>query len=274
MARSSPRGGCGCLPLVLLTILVALYSQFQGGTGGRRQIERTVIDGVNPRRPPVSGDLPEYVIDQPGRAQDSFGTGFAVDRRGRWLTAQHVVDGCDRLGLALGPGRAEQSFRVVESASADAALIEDGLPATDALPLAPRVPPVGSVGYHMGFPGGEPAVIESRLIGAANALRGEGGRAEPTLAWAEEARFPEFDTTLSGISGGPTLDADGRVVGVNSAGSDRRGRVLTTRPDALRLLAGSDEGVARPIAGPGDAVQRFESWLANGTIRQIYCDVD
>lgn len=127
MARSA-RGGCGCLPLILLVILVALYSQFQGGPAGDRRIERSVVEGGNPRRPPAEGDLPEYVIDQPGRAQDSFGTSFAVDRRGRWLTAQHVVDGCDRLGLATGPRSLEESFRVVESAGADVALIEDGVP--------------------------------------------------------------------------------------------------------------------------------------------------
>jgi len=274
VARSR-RGGCGVLPLVLLIALVWLYNQFDTTPAGdRRRIERSVVDGGNPRRPPIASDT-DYVIEQPTRAQDSVGTGFAIDRRGRWLTAQHVVDGCDRLGIATGPQSAEESFRVVESGSADAALIEDGLPAPEALALADETPRAGATGYHMGFPANTPAIVQSILIGEANTLRGAGGRAEPTLAWAEEARFPDFDHALSGISGGPTLDAGGRVVGVNSAGSDRRGRVLTTRPDVLRVLAGSGgAGTATPIDGPEDAVRRFRQWLSDGVIRQIVCDVD
>ncbi len=126
----------------------------------------------------------------------------------------------------------------------------------------------------MGYPGGVPAIVVSELIGEATVRRGN--RGEPTLAWAEIQRIPEFSGMLSGISGGPTLDMDGRVVGVNSAGSERRGRVLTTRPDVLLTLAGTSAGSAPafPIDSEVDAAARFQSYLSAGAIRVAICDVD
>lgn len=99
------------------------------------------------------------------------------------------------------------------------------------------------------------------------------------LAWAEHGRIPMGDGTLSGISGGPVFAEDGHVVGVNSAATDRRGRILTTAPDAMmRLVVASravgDRPVAYPFLDMADAQARFESWLAQGVIRRIFCDVD
>jgi hypothetical protein len=69
------------------------------------------------------------------------------------------------------------------------------------------------------------------------------------------------------------------VVGVNSASTDRRGRILTTAPDAVARLtrasgAVDDRPVAYPFAGSADAESRFAAWLDEGVIRRIYCDVD
>src|SRR3546814_2313526 len=93
------------------------------------------------------------------------------------------------------------------------------------------------------------------------------------------ARIPMGDGTLSGISGGPVFAEDGHVVGVNSAATDRRGRILTTAPDAMmRLVVASRAAGERPVAYPfldlADAHARFQSWLAQGVIRRIFCDVD
>ncbi|MGH6780580.1 MAG: S1 family peptidase, partial [Sphingomonadaceae bacterium] len=81
-----------------------------------------------------------------------------------------------------------------------------------------------------------------------------------------------------GISGGPTLDATGAVVGINSAASERRGRVLTTRPDAaINLVHAARRAHAaaptEPIAGMPDAIARFQTLSRAGAIRQVFCDV-
>lgn len=237
------------------------------------------FDPRSPRRPmPQWSDEAFVIEDRPGGPADSMGTAFAVDRDGAWLTAEHVTHDCSRIGLQDGEV-ARAVSRVVQSREADAALVRDGLPSDQSLPLSDRMPPPGSVGFHMGFPGGRPTLVVSELIGPASARRGRTQETQPVLAWAEVGRLPQGDDTLSGISGGPVFAEDGHVVGVNSAATDRRGRILTTAPDAMtRLVAASravnDQPVAYPFAGLTDAETRFASWLEQGVIRRIYCDVD
>ena len=237
------------------------------------------FDPRSPRRPmPQWSDEAFVIEDRPGGPADTMGTAFAINRDGAWLTAEHVTRDCSRIGLEEG-GIARAVSRVVESREADAALVRDGMPSDHALPLSDRMPTPGSVGFHMGFPAGRPTLIVSELIGAASARRGQTNETQPVLAWAEVGRLPEGDNTLSGISGGPVFAEDGHVVGVNSAATDRRGRILTTAPDAMvRLVAASrtvsERPVAYPFAGLADAEARFASWLEQGVIRRIYCDVD
>ncbi len=236
-------------------------------------------DPRSPRRPlPQWSDESFFIEERPGVPGDSMGTAFAVDRDGAWLTAEHVTHGCKRIGLEE-RGVARLVSRIIESREADAALVRDGLPSDHALPVSGHMPAPGSVGYHMGFPGGHPTLVISELIGAANARRGEAGESQPVLAWAERARIPIGDGTLSGISGGPVFAEDGHVVGVNSAATDRRGRILTTAPDAMiRLVTASRAVDERPVAYPfvdlTDAESRFGSWLSQGVIRRIFCDAD
>jgi len=272
----------GCLPWVLGAVIV--YIWIAGGEndfGGQRvEIEQfdPELDGRSPRRPlpQVAGE--SFIIEDSGPQQDSQGSAFSVDRDGIWLTAQHVTHGCDRLGL-VDNDRIELVGRVLESREADVSIIRDGPRSTAALPISVEPPQAGDYGYHMGFPAGNAAVVISRFMGAASASRGPGraGR-EPIYAWAEEARSPASNGPLGGISGGPTLDSYGRVVGVNSASTHRRGRVLTTDPNAMmRLIDASgdvdEQAVVSPLPGPQDAVRRFRQMLAIGTIRQVYCDV-
>ncbi|MFY9351863.1 S1 family peptidase [Sphingobium sp.] len=266
--------GCGCLPFVLGGIL--LIAWFGQDSAPPLQVEQ--YDPRSPRRPlPDWGE--QFVIeDEPGERADSMGTAFAVDSDGAWLTAEHVTHGCARVGLEDGRF-ARPVARVIESREADAAIVTDSLRSPTALPLSRRVPQPGTPGYHMGFPAGEPTLVRSELIGEASARRGRTELTQPILAWAERDRVPAGEGTLSGISGGPTFAEDGHVVGVNSAATDRRGRILTTAPDAmLRLTAASravdERPVAYPIAGLADAQARFAAWLDEGVIRRIFCDVD
>lgn len=277
MSASRPANRRGCLPWVLGLVLLWLWFSGDREDWGDAALNVEQYDPRSPRRPmPDIGET--FVIAEAGPQQDSQGTAFAVDRDGAWLTAQHVTHACDRLGL-VSDGGIDPIVDVVESAEADVSIIRQGPQAAYALALTEETPQSGSLGYHMGFPAGEPAVVVSRFIGATYAQRGgPGGRAEPIFAWAEEERFPASDGELGGISGGPTLDQRGNVVGVNSASTPRRGRVLTTDPAAIvRLVVAStavdDRGKATDLATPARAEALFQQLLGQGVIRQVYCDV-
>jgi serine protease Do len=268
--------GCGCLPVALGALL--LFAWFaQDVRVPPLEVEQ--FDPRTPRRPmPQWGDEQFVIEDRPGGPADSMGTAFAVDRDGVWLTAEHVTHGCARVGLEDGRF-ARPVTRVLESREADAALVQGDISSPDALPLSDHGPQPGTPGYHMGFPAGEPTLVVSELIGSASARRGRSALTQPVLAWAERSRVPDGNGTLSGISGGPILAEDGHVVGVNSAATDRRGRILTTAPDAIIRLASASRAiderpVAYPVTGIADAQRRFATWLDQGVIRRIFCDVD
>lgn len=268
--------GCGCLPFALGGLLLVAWF---GQDVGVPPLKVEQFDPRSPRRPLPGWSDEQFVIeDSPGRQTDSMGTAFAVDRDGVWLTAEHVTHGCSRVGLEDGR-YARPVSRIVESREGDAALVRDGMPSSAALPLSSHAPQPGTPGYHMGFPAGRPLLVLSELIGEASARRGRSAVTQPVLAWAETGRIPAGDGTLSGISGGPAFAEDGHVVGINSASTDRRGRILTTAPDAVaRLTAASravdERPVAYPFAGVADAESRFAAWLDDGVIRRIFCDVD
>lgn len=283
MSKARSNGPRGCLPWVLGGVLLWLW--FTGDHDQWRDVAPNVVQydpsGLpgfrSPRRPlPKIGE--SFVIADPGPQQDSQGTAFAVDRDGTWLTAQHVTHGCDRLGLS-DSNRIDPILDVVESTEADVSVIRNGPRPQFALALTDDLPAVGSLGYHMGFPAGEPSVVASRYIGQTYARRaGPGGQTEPILAWAEGERLPPADGSLGGISGGPTLDERGRVVGVNAASTPRRGRVLTTDPAAIaRLVVASaavdEPGEARALATPARAADLFRTLVERAIIRQVYCDV-
>jgi serine protease Do len=276
---TSPRGSNrrGCLPWVLGGVL--LWVWFSGDDEQWQDTPLSVeqFDPRSPRRPqPDIGE--SFVIADPGPQQDSQGTAFAVDRDGTWLTAQHVTNDCDRIGM-VGADGIDAISDVIESREADVSVIRQGPLPDFALALSDDIPPEGSLGYHMGFPAGEPSVVVSRFIGASSAQRaGPGGQSEPILVWAEADRLPPADGPLGGISGGPTFDELGRVIGVNAASTPRRGRVLTTDPMAiLRLVVASaavdDTGEVTDLSSPDSAARLFQALLDRRIIRQVYCDV-
>lgn len=273
--------GCGCLPIVLGVVLGVLWLGTEPGLVDGPALESETYDPRSPRRPMPVGTEEDYIIDQEPAQQDSQGTAFVIDSDGVWLTAEHVTHGCSRLGLAEGTEgyRVYPVTRVLESAESDASLIYDGVQSTRPLALSGSVPAIGSAGLHMGFPAGEPMVVLSQLIGTAQARRGGlDGAGEPILAWAEVERFPPTNGALGGISGGPTFGENGRVIGINSAATERRGRVLTTDPRAIARLVKASNAVdespdATPFASADEAVARFRGYLRDGVIRQVYCDV-
>lgn len=267
----------GCLPWVLGGVLLWVWFSGDGGDWGDVPLSVEQFDPRSPRRP-MPGIGESFIIADPGPQQDSQGTAFAVDRDGTWLTAQHVTHDCDRIGLVADDG-IDAVSDVVESREADVSLIRQGPLPEFALALTEDLPTEGSTGYHMGFPAGEPSVVVSRFIGASYAQRGgPGGEAEPILVWAEGDRLPPTNGPLGGISGGPTFDEQGRVVGVNAASTPRRGRVLTTDPMAIQRLvvasaAVDGVGEVTDLSSPDRAVRLFQALLDQGIVRQVYCDV-
>ena len=223
---------------------------------------------------------PLFTIET-GEKGNSTGTAFAIRDDGVWLTARHVVDGCDQVGLVVGPRRAVRVSRVLSHPRADMAVLWTRTTAP-ALAISAAPLRVRQSGYHFGFPQAEPGQVTSRLIGRRN-MRSVGRyrHTEPVVAWSERRRVPNTES-LGGISGGPALNRSGEIVGVTVASSKRRGRVMTTAPVSLaQMLEMADvrpEG--RPAAGlnanPSDAnfTDYGTALRRQLTVAQVICRVE
>lgn len=243
--------------VVIVTIAAALFSR---GEDASMRPERALpeIAAYDSSEPgpllPESNPFDEQVLVQVGDAEDGIGTAFAVNRSGAWLTARHVVEGCEMVGLAVGDGRMVRVDDVRTSRHSDLALlITDRAPAALKLDLD-RELRIGEAGYHVGFPQGRTGEARSELRARSRLVtRGRYVTEEPVLAWDEQERSKGLEGTLSGMSGGPVLDTDGAVIGVTVAESPMRGRIYAAGPDAIRRFLDEQDlmamgGEAYPLA--------------------------
>lgn len=202
-----------------------------------------------PLLPEASALDPEILVEV-GPASSGAGTAFAISREGWWLTARHVVDSCEQVGILVGGGVAAQVEVAAVADNADLALLKtERAPDPIALNLDEKAFRLGQIAFHLGFPQGAPGEAASRLIGRERLIaQGRYSLDEPILAWAEVGRTRNLTGSLSGISGGPVLNAKGEVIGVTLAESVRRGRLYTTAPSTVAALL-----AARNVAPQGRA---------------------
>jgi serine protease Do len=142
--------------------------------------------------------------------EQSLGSGVIVSPDGYILTANHVVEGADKVKVALASGEKEFDAKVIgnDPATDTAVLKVDGknLPAitiADSDKLE-----VGDVVLAIGNPFG---VGQTVTMGIVSAL-GRGG-----FGINNYENFIQTDAAINlGNSGGPLVDAEGRLVGINA----------------------------------------------------------
>jgi S1-C subfamily serine protease len=263
---------------VLLVAIVAITSSLLEGTspptrdGGEVSVRRPMPSG---RVDDLAG-LPEFSI-QIEKTRDSSGTAFAIGS-GMWMTARHVVDGCDVVGVRDRPGHGVRARAFVVHSNADVAVMRIDR-AGPPVRFNDVPPEPGDVAYHVGFPRGQPGEMRSRMLGVSVMnVRGRYSTREPVIAWAELERYPEDSSPLSGLSGGPVFDAQGRLIGVHVAGSVRRGRSFTAHPSSIHAMA-EQVGVspstdAMPLPFTADTLPAVADALrARGTVVMALCDL-
>lgn len=164
--------------------------------------------------------LAEGEIRDPGDGQTSFkssGSGFFITADGRIVTNNHVVTGAGALTVLIG-GETKDRFpaRVLGvSECSDLAvleLVDKGTYPALSWSTQPIVPPLET--YAAGFPLGDPEFTVTRGVVSKAEASGD-------TSWASVRHVIEHDANIQpGNSGGPLVDAQGKLVGVNYAGGD------------------------------------------------------
>ncbi|MGC6498843.1 MAG: S1 family peptidase [Henriciella sp.] len=222
--------------LALSTVVFALFSAAPQHDAPRTLPE--AIDGEGATLPPPSA-FDERVLVRVTKPKTGIGTAFAINHEGFWLTARHVVDGCDDIALLTAPHQYIRANRVRVSDHSDLALLETDTASHPVILDVETDLRIGTYGYHVGYPQGRPGEAVSRLQSRIN-LVSSGTRegTESVLAWAEAGRTRGLSGSLGGLSGGPVYGADGRVRGVIVAESPRRGRIYSASPESVAQFLG------------------------------------
>ena len=220
---------------------------------------------------PSESPRDERILVQIDEPESGVGTAFASDRDGEWVTARHVVDSCDEIGVRLSP---RQLLRVEQSEIYDGADLAVLRTRWEREPLATdlnRQRTIGEPGFFIGYPQGRPGEVVATLLSRGRMqVRGRYRTDEGVLIWSEVARTRGLTGSLGGLSGGPVLDSDGELIGVVAAETPRRGRVYTVAPANLRQVIEATNGTARALS-PESYTVEADRLRRERRVAQVVC---
>jgi putative serine protease PepD len=229
------------------TSTVRATSASAGGrssTGTRREVASTGLTATQIYQRDSKGVVSIKAVTSEG--EDS-GTGIVLDDRGLILTNDHVVAGASR--ITAGPGSSSSVTRtatlVGEEANQDLALIRidpSGLGLHPLNLVSSHSVQVGDPVYAIGNPYG---LDETLTRGIVSAL----GREISAPDGAKITGAIQTDAALNpGNSGGPLLDEQGEVIGVNSQIASDAARSEGAQPGSTGVgFAVSSDTVAQAV---------------------------
>jgi Do/DeqQ family serine protease len=144
------------------------------------------------------------------RVERSLGSGVIVDAAGTIVTNQHVIAGADSIRVSLADGRIADATIVGQDPDTDIAILHLDI---DKLPIMPvgrsDTLRVGDIVLAIGNPYGLSQTVTQGIVSAT-------GRGQLGLATFEN--FIQTDAAINlGNSGGALIDAQGDLVGINTA---------------------------------------------------------
>jgi putative serine protease PepD len=187
--------------------------------------------------------------------EQSLGSGFVIDTKGDIVTNDHVVAGASNIRVGFGSGSTYPAKVVGADPGSDLAVVRVSAPASALHPMAfdssAAVQP-GDPVYAIGNPFGLDRTMTAGIVSAVGRdIQAPNGLTIPNSI--------QTDAPINhGNSGGPLLDAAGRVVGVNA-----------------QIEGGTvDANVGVGFAIPGDTVRSVaQQLIASGKVEHAYIGV-
>jgi S1-C subfamily serine protease len=144
------------------------------------------------------------------RIERSLGSGVIVDAMGTIITNQHVIDGADSIRVQLADGRVADATITGQDPDTDIAVLELSIGNLPVMPMGRSdTLRVGDIVLAIGNPYGLSQTVTQGIVSAT-------GRGQLGLATFEN--FIQTDAAINlGNSGGALIDANGDLVGINTA---------------------------------------------------------
>ena len=173
-----------------------------------------------------------------GGSSQAQGSGFVYDSDGHVVTNQHVVDGAQSVSVQLWNGKSYTAHVVGTDASTDIAVLKVDAPSSQLFPLTLADSSKVAVGDNVVAIGSPFGLQETVTSGIVSALHRE--MTSPNNFAIDDSI--QTDAAINhGNSGGPLLNAQGKVIGVtsqiesDSGGSDGVGFAVPS--DTIRSIA-------------------------------------
>ena len=181
-----------------------------------------VASKVSPRRPQLEDPWFRFFFGERGpqdAPQRGLGSGVIVSPEGYLITNHHVIDGADDIEVLLADGRQAQAKVVGTDPDSDVAVLKIDLPKLPTITFGnAQGPQVGDAVLAIGNPFGVGQTVTSGIVSAL-------GRNQLGINTFEN--FIQTDAAINpGNSGGALVDADGHLVGINTAIFSRSGGSL------------------------------------------------
>jgi putative serine protease PepD len=185
---------------------------------------------------------------------DALGSGFVIDSQGHIVTNDHVVDGASSISVEFDDGASYDATLVGADASTDVAVIKVDAPSSELTPLQlgdSSAVQVGDAVVAIGSPLGLNETVTSGIVSALHR----------TITSPNNFSIPDAIQTDAAInhgnSGGPLLDLEGRVIGINSQ---------------IESDSGGNDGIG--FAVPSNTVKSIVTQLiASGKVEHAYLGV-
>lgn len=162
----------------------------------------------------ITAEIQSYDWFRGEVTQQGSGSGFVFDAEGRIVTNYHVVEAADQLQVTFADGEVRDARLVGADPSNDLAVLEVGAGAGDPEPLAlgdSESLEVGRFVVAIGHPFGLDQTLTTGVVSGLGRIM-----ESPDRGFIGE--IIQTDAAINqGNSGGPLLDLEGRVIGVNSA---------------------------------------------------------
>jgi S1-C subfamily serine protease len=182
------------------------------------------------------------------RVERSLGSGVIIDAAGTIVTNQHVIAGADSIRVQLSDGRIAEATITGQDPDTDIAILHLSVRNLPVMPVGRSdTLRVGDIVLAIGNPYGLSQTVTQGIVSAT-------GRGQLGLATFEN--FIQTDAAINlGNSGGALIDANGDLVGINTA--------------VLNRASGGPEGIGFAIPvnlvrGVTEQILSKATWCAGG----------